>query len=244
MSEKRFHMRAGKVLLALAFSLMPLAQAQPWVSFETHTRYMALGDSISAGYAAMPVTQGFVYQLYQGGAIDKVNDTLFCAAGIPGALSKDVLDYQVPQVRRFFSDTGMPHRKVVTLTLGGNDMLQVLGGADPTTVLTSFGNNLFQILTQLTTEFPDVRIYVANYYDPGLPVPGEDGLVAALNQVIGGVVAAFPGKVVLVDIHSAFDGRSGLLLIEKKGSDTFEVHPTNAGYRVITRAFEDAIAGH
>ena len=62
MREPRFRGHAGKVLLALAFSLTPWAQAQPWVSIESHTRYMALGDSISAGYGAMPATQGFVYQ--------------------------------------------------------------------------------------------------------------------------------------------------------------------------------------
>ena len=241
MRQERFVGCAGKALLALAFSLMPLAQAQPWVSFQTHTRYMALGDSISAGYGAMPATQGFVYQLYQGGAIDNVTNTLFCAAGVPGALSKDVLDYQVPQVGRFFTNTGMPYRKVVTLTLGGNDLLKVLyEGADPAIVIAGVGANLFQILGQLATQFPDVRIYVANYYDPRLPVPGGDQLVAGLNQVIGAVVAAFPGNAVLVDLHNAFDGRSGLLLNEKKGSNAFEVHPTNAGYRVITRAFEDA----
>jgi lysophospholipase L1-like esterase len=205
---------------------------------------MALGNSISAGYGAMPATQGFVYQLYQSGAIDKVNNTLFCAAGIPGALSTDVLDYQVPQVGRFFANTGMPYRKVVTLTLGGKDLLQVLDGVAANDVMANVSNNLFQILTELTTKFPDARIYVANYYDPRLPIPGGDLLVAGLNQVIGGVVALFPGKAVLVDIHSAFDGRSGLLLIEKKGSNALEVHPTNAGYRVITQAFEDAIGGH
>jgi lysophospholipase L1-like esterase len=228
----------------LAFSLAPLAQAQPWVSMESHTRYMAIGDSISAGYGAMPATQGFVYQLYQGGAIDKVNETLFCAAGVPGALSKDVLDYQVPQVERFFSNTGMPYRKVVTLTLGGNDLLQILGGADPYVVLPSVGNNLAQILARLVSQFPEAQIYVANYYDPRLPVPGgSEQLVALLNGAIGAAVANFSGHAVLVDLHSAFNGRSGLLLIDKKGSGEFEVHPTNAGYRVITQAFEDAITG-
>src|SRR5512147_214646 len=102
MTNERFFGRFGLVLLAVACSLVSVAQAQPWVSFQTHTRYMAIGDSISAGYAAMPATQGFVYQLYQGGVIDSVNNTLFCAAAIPGAVSKDVLDYQAPQVRRFF----------------------------------------------------------------------------------------------------------------------------------------------
>src|SRR5512138_1201077 len=96
--------------------LLPLSShAQPWTSYQTNTRYMALGDSISAGYAAMPATQGFVFQLYQGGAIDRVDQTLLCAAGVPGALSRDVLDYQVPQVQRFFGETGMPYRKVISL---------------------------------------------------------------------------------------------------------------------------------
>lgn len=54
MRKTRSRGHAGKVLLAVAFSLAPLAQAQPWVSIESHTRYMALGDSISAGYGAPP----------------------------------------------------------------------------------------------------------------------------------------------------------------------------------------------
>ncbi len=236
-----FRKRSGLSLLALALILAPLAQAQPWVSFETHSRYMALGDSISAGYGAMPATQGFVFQLYQNGVVDRVNNTLFCAAGVPGALSKDVLDYQVPQVSRFFVQTGSTYRKVVTLTVGGNDMLQVLGGADPADVLGKFGTNLFQVLATLTTQFPDVQIYVANYYDPRLPVPGGDLLVASLNQVISGVVAAFPPNATLVDIYKTFDGRQGMLLIEKKGANEYEVHPTDAGYRAIARTFEDAI---
>jgi lysophospholipase L1-like esterase len=146
-------------------------------------------------------------------------------------------------VERFFSGTDTPYRKVVTITLGGNDLLQVLVGADPTTVVTNVGSNLFQILSQLAAQFPDAKVYVANYYDPRLPVPGgSEQLVAPLNQVIGLVVANFPNAF-LVDLHSAFNGRNGLLLIDKKGSGEFEVHPTNAGYRVITQAFEDAISG-
>jgi len=220
---------------------LPGAQAQPWVSFDTHTRYVAIGDSISMGYGAMPSTQGFTYQLYQSGAIDSINNTLFCPMAVSGALSKDVLDYQVPQVGRFLSNTGQPYRKVITLTVGGNDLQQVLGGADPTAVLTALGTNLYQILASLTTQFPDARIYVANYYDPRLPIPGVDALVVMMNQVIAGTVANFPGSVSLVDVHSAFQGRSGLLLIEKKGAEPLQVHPTNAGHRVIADVFAKAI---
>jgi len=219
------------------------ARAQYWVSFGDDTRYMALGDSLSAGYGARRATQGFVYELYQSGVIDNLNNTLFCDAGVPGVKSADVLAYQVPQVGLFFSDTGTPYRKVITLTVGGNDMLQIIGGADPAAVLTTLGNNLGAILSTLVTTFPDAQIYVANQYDPRLGLPGEAQLVATANQVIAGVVQLFP-TVTLVDIFSSFDGRDGLLLVEKRGAAPDEVHPTNAGYKVMEKVFADAIRGH
>jgi hypothetical protein len=49
--------------------------------------------------------------------------------------------------------------------------------------------------------------------------------------------------VVLVDVFSAFQGRSGLLLIEKKGAG-FNVHPSTAGYQAMTAAFKSAVGGH
>ncbi len=226
----------------LLITMAPAAWAQYWVSFAQDTRYLALGDSLTAGYAAHPATQGFAYRLYQGGAIDNINHMLFCNIGVPGAKSEDVLFYQVPQTKLFLTDTGETYRKVITLTVGGNDMLQVLEGKDPTVVLTTFGGNLASILGSLVSKFPDARIYVANQYDPMLPVPNEAVLVASLNQVITNVTQLFPAdNVVLVDVFSAFQGKNGLLLIEKKGSDQFQVHPTDAGYRVMAQAFADAI---
>lgn len=242
MMKKAWGRRASiGVLFLVVLLAAPVAWAQYWVSVGDHTRYMALGDSLSAGYLAHPATQGFVYRLYQSGVIDNVNHLLFCDAGVPGAKSADVLAYQVPQVGLFFSNTGTPYRKVITLTVGGNDLLQILGGADTTTVLTAFQNNLISILGNLAT-FEDIKIYVANQYDPRLGLPGEADLIAGVNLVIAGVVALFP-TATLVDIFSAFDGRSGLLLVEKRGSDPDQVHPTDAGYRVMEKAFADAIRG-
>jgi lysophospholipase L1-like esterase len=242
MKRTWIHRTAIAFLFLTVLLMAPAAGAQYWVSFADHTRYMALGDSLSAGYAAHPATQGFVYGLYQGGVIDTVNHTLFCNTGVPGATSADVLAYQVPQVGLFFADTGTPYRKVLTITVGGNDLLQVLGGADPTAVMTQFGGNLAAILQGLATTFPDAQIYVANQYAPRLGVPNEAQLIATANQVIQQIVEAFP-TATLVDIFSAFDGRSGLLLVEKHGADPFQVHPTNAGYRVMEKAFADAIQG-
>ena len=232
----------GMVLLVGLLVTAP-ASAQYWTSFADNTRYMALGDSLSAGYGAHPATQGFVYQLYQSRAIDKVNNLLLCNVGVPNVMSADVLAYQVPMVPLFFAETGATYRKVITLTVGGNDLFQIFLGADAPTVIAILVDNLGAILGSLATTAPDAHIYVANQYDPRLGAPGEAELIAAANQAIAQVVSAFPNAT-LVDIFSAFDGRNGLLLAERRGAEPGQVHPTNAGYEVMAKTFADAIKAH
>lgn len=220
------------LLVALALALPAAASAElPW-QFGQHTRYMALGDSLVAGYGAVPATQGYVYLLYQGGVFDTVPNTLLCNAGVPGATSRHVLDHQVPQALEAFRPD------VVTITVGGNDLLAILGGADPAVVLSEFQGNLTEILLQLRTGLPVARIYISNLYTiPG--VPGADQVIPLFNQVVAGVAAAF--GVPVADVYGAFRDRNGLLLIERHGAGQYEVHPTNAGYRAMAQAFEAAI---
>ncbi len=172
---------------------------------------------------------------------------MFCTAAVPDATSNDVLRYQIPQVHLFFKNTGESYRKVVTLTVGGNDALSVLnpdGTLKPPeailAMLQAYTQNLSAILSILVG-MEDVNIYVGNMYDPRLPVAGGDLLVNAMNQVVAGVVSAFPARVVLVDIYSAFQGRNGLLLNERHGVEPSEVHPTDTGYAVMADAFAEAI---
>jgi hypothetical protein len=57
--------------------LLPVvAHAEPYWFFENNTRYMALGDSLAAGYGAIPATQGYVYLLYQSGVFDTIPNTI------------------------------------------------------------------------------------------------------------------------------------------------------------------------
>src|SRR5512136_2493886 len=85
-------------LTVLLLTVTPAVSGQSWVSFDDNTRYLALGDSLSAGYGAKPATQGFVFRLHQRGVIDDLNNLLFCAAAVPAATSHYVLNYQIPQV--------------------------------------------------------------------------------------------------------------------------------------------------
>jgi lysophospholipase L1-like esterase len=250
----------GSIVAVLVLSLALAHAAQYWTSYNDNTRYLALGDSLSAGYGAHPATNGFVYKLYQSGAIDNVNNTLLNNVGVVNATSEDVLEHQLPLGYLFFSNTGTDYRKVVTITVGGNDLEKLIGTilvSDPAEInalvgaaLYNFSGNLSAILGDLIINHPNVEIYIANQYDPLLPVPGESDIIDLLNNTISGTVMAvkdaamdfgMSANITVVDIHGAFEGRKGLLLIEKNGAEMFQVHPTNAGHRVLAKAFADAI---
>ncbi len=230
--------RLMRIVLAIAVSAATPALAVPW-QFADNTRYLAMGDSLSAGYGALPATQGFAYLLYKEGAFERRNDTLFANAAVPGVTSSEVLAHQVPQALASFQPDA------ITLTVGGNDLLAILVGADPATVLAGYQANLTQILTELCFGMPGVAplIVVGNLYTID-EIPGAGQVVALFNAVVDGVAGALAAggcDVRVADVHGAFLGRTGLLLIERNGADALEVHPTNTGYRVMADAFEDAI---
>lgn len=220
------------VLVVFTANATALAGSLPW-QFENHTRYMALGDSLVAGYGAVPGTQGYVYRLYREEVFDKIPHTLFSNAGVPGVTSKQVLDHQVPQAIEAFRPS------VITITVGGNDLLRILKGENPNLVLSEFQANFAQILGALRTALPNTRIYVSNLYT--IPqIAGADQIVPVFNQIVAGVAAMY--NVPVADVYSAFLGRRGLLLIERPGAAPDEVHPTNAGYEVMAEAFEALVS--
>jgi lysophospholipase L1-like esterase len=211
-------------------------------------RYMSLGDSLAAGYKAQPATKGFAYQLYLNEVFGRTPDTAFDNAAVPGARSSDVLQFQIPQVALF-------DPTVVTISVGGNDLLTLLAAPDPNTVvavLGAFGANLTAILENLCIEMPiNGEIYLNNLYT--IPeIPGADFIVPLFNSAMSDVVAsarhltsACAGrKIAIADVYNAFLGQRGLLLIErylKRGIDFVEVHPTNKGYRVMEDAYRAVI---
>ena len=246
-------------LLGLILGALPagaLAQS-PQVLEADATRYMALGDSIAAGYKLAPVTDGYAYLLYQNGAFDRMPHTLFNNLAAVGATSGDVLLRQVPQALIPFAIGGF-NARYVTLTVGGNDILSILRYAathpnDPSvpvffqTTLAQYGQNLAATLTQLRAGLPGVKIFVSNQYaipDLEAVAPGTSLIINAFNTTTQQVLAGFGSNVYLVDVYSAFLGRRNLLWLERPGASLFEVHPTSVGHKVIEKAFEEVIDLH
>ena len=226
------------VTLGVSASLgaLPASAELPW-EFSLHTRYMALGDSLAAGYGAVPATQGYVYLLYRSGVFDTVPNILLSNAGVIGATSQHVLDHQVAQACEAFQPT------VVTLDVGGNDLVAIAGGADPQQVFAVFTQNYAAILDTLQHCLrAGTAIYVANLYNP---FPG-DPQAEAVTQTANDIIAAIAGArgIPVADVFGAFDGRRGLLISERHGAEEFEIHPTNAGHRAIADAFKAVIPTH
>jgi lysophospholipase L1-like esterase len=233
-----------KFLVAATAALLlvsSFAQAEiPW-TLSNNTRYLAMGDSLASGLGAIPVTQGYAYLLYQGGVFDSLTNTSFADAAVPNAESLHVLEFQVPQAVNLFKP------QFVTLSVGGNDLLEIL--ADPTDqtvarVLTAFATNLDQILRGLREGLPkEARIIIGNQYEiPDITTsfPSAPEIIAQFNGIVATVAERYGVQV--ANVHDAFQGRNGLLLIERHGAGASEVHPTNAGYRVMADAFAAAAA--
>lgn len=197
---------------------------------------MSIGDSFAAGKGAIPVTSGFAYLLYQEGVFGSITNVTFANSAVPGSLSEDVLAWQVPAAIKSFKP------QVVTVFIGGNDLQKILRGTPAATVLAAYGQNLNGILCGLRDGIkPSPFVIVAN--QPDFPWLTEGNpmirvMIMQMNVITSTVAQACGAKV--ADVFTAFDGRTGLFLHERNGVAPNEPHPTNLGYRVIAKAFEDA----
>lgn len=76
------------VLSLLALILVPaLAFAQ--VNFPKNSYYVGMGDSVAAGEGAMPVTNGYVYRLYDESAFGDKKEMDFANIGVRGGRSAE-----------------------------------------------------------------------------------------------------------------------------------------------------------
>jgi len=123
-----------RVLILLASGSLTVALAAPVVAaMPTHTVYIAMGDSLAWGDgASVPDHTGYVPRLagYFQGASHGGADQLI-NLGVGGATTGSLLSDQLPQALAIIGDPATDTR-VVTISIGGNDMLDLINGpGDP-----------------------------------------------------------------------------------------------------------------
>jgi lysophospholipase L1-like esterase len=143
-----------------------------------------------------------------------------------------------------------PRVEVVTITLGANDVLDLVAtcGADPACVNEGLGGVLLTVHANVSDILSAIRnagyaglIVVPTYYAPS---PAWTDLVRALNSYLG--LAASRFDAVPVDLQALFgsDPCDAGLLIKLDPLDPgvgCDIHPSEAGARLIAAAIANAI---
>jgi GDSL-like lipase/acylhydrolase family protein len=245
------------------------------INFQKDGYYLSLGDSVAAGEGALPVTHGFVYQLYDHGVFGRTQAMDFSNIAIKGITSDEVQLLQVPQALCIQPPRIGVAPSVITLSVGANDFFVFLGtnGVPPNpqatipVVAEAIAGKVANIVRSLVfgmpglppycagNGIPGIKVLVSNYYSFNHPDPQIDFLLdlalesfsaslqTRIAQIQADIVATGrTARVGFVDTFSAMQGGSGLLLIDRRfgftGGFNFEIHPTNAGHRVIAAEFE------
>jgi lysophospholipase L1-like esterase len=245
--------------------------------------YVALGDSLTVGYepgmTAQSVPYGFVDRVYEQalylGRADVHNDGIIGLTSLglknllqsvneqksaePAAIQPGLAD---PRVNEMFSDLtkwkrDIQHADLITITIGGNDFLNLVTKAQGMTAqeiqslasvqLESYSHNLNDILSTIYQLNPTVKVAVADQYQPyPLIDPAmyktleeiKDQLSTRLDQT----TAHFQQKkqqIYAVHLASLFVGNE----LKYTHIAEWDVHPNQLGYEKMAENFSKAIWG-
>jgi acyl-CoA thioesterase I len=254
---------AAFLSLALAFApAPPSASAQA----QQAPAYIALGDSLAFGVGASnPSTTGYVALAHNAmSSSERFGETglELTNLGVAGALSADLLApggqlemaLDVIRVRQEDASAVSNEVEVITVDVGGNDLLSLVAPGSPCLesasvepcraafgeVLSGIDRNLTEVVTRLREAAPEARIVVIDLYNPysgtrDLREPIAEVGVGQANGVIASVTADPELSITTASVFQLFIGR-GTQWIAPDG-----IHPNDNGHRVLAEAVIAAI---
>jgi lysophospholipase L1-like esterase len=213
--------------------------------------YLALGDSVAAGSGASDAASTSYVALVAGALRSRFGDALeLDSLAVPGHTTQDLIDDQLPAAVERLREGDV---RLVTLTIGGNDLNQygvhpacVRDPSDPACPLEDglleVERRLSLIFEELREAGPEATIVTQAYPNlfSGTAHQFEWSAETAfdlLNGVITGVARRH--GVLVADPRRAFVGEGGELthLLDPAP----DAHPNDAGYRVIAVAFLEVL---
>lgn len=197
--------------------------------------YLAIGDSITAGFGVNGKSFAF---WYYSDLKSKIPDMSFVNCGINGLTTgklANLLSYD-NRLKNLVRNA-----KIITLTIGSNDLLQFIrrkmqgSAGDLSAVLSEMAKNLNIIGTQIRFLNPNAPVKVGTLYNP-LPVGpffqyagSAQKIIAQANKII--VHNAKCYGFTIVPINKIFQGREQAVI----GPD--HLHPSWIGQEIIAAAF-------
>jgi lysophospholipase L1-like esterase len=227
------------VVLATLVATSAAAQWQPATRAASPGMYIALGDSVPAGIgSSLPRAHAYPTLVHRWLERHSAASVPFSNLAVPGETSATFLANG--QLERFrvqlerAASGGIPVA-AVTLTLGGNEMLDVQtnGVSDRQAALDAFQAEYATAVGALRQALgPETPLVVTTYYDP---TAGDDTLqftdswwVVQFNAVIREVAQA--NAALVADIHAGFRDNAA-----RYTHYPLDVHPSNAGHAAYAR---------
>jgi len=203
--------------------------------------YVSLGDSLAVGVGASEPKEYGYAPLYRTG-LERATGrkTRLLQLGVSGETSRSFFRHRggrAAQAERARTALRRNPGAVVTLSLGGNDLLEVASASDVDrrAAVHRYGRNLDRALRQLSgASDPEPEITVLGLYNP-FPNGFTDGWVGALNDEIA--AAARENGAAFAPADRAFRSR------EEEYIRQNDIHPTDEGYRVLARVLAEANDG-
>jgi lysophospholipase L1-like esterase len=218
------NVRSVAVLLACLGSLPPVS-ASAQINFAKAGYYLSLGDSLPAGEGALPVTHGFVYQLYDKGAFGPTHEMDFSNIAIKGATADEVLALQVPQALCIQPPRIAVAPSVITVLAGANDFLIYIATngvpSNPFVTIPTVANAIAAKVETIVralvfgaanlpahcarSGIPGVTVLVANYYSFNHPEPQIEFL---LDLALESFRASLATRVAAIQADIASSGKT------------------------------------
>lgn len=215
---------------------------------EKHILYVSLGDSLAQGYPYYLEKKpyGYTDNIYNelkvlensNYKVDYVN------YGTIGYTSTDLLH----QISREDVILNISKADIITVNIGGNDMLKALNTKDLNNYemlldsINKYSDNLASIFTKIRSLNPTVHIYMANLFNPSTPndktnYAMADYMVSYINKVIRDI--SLPYKIKIIAVDTIFKGHEYGTSANPWFYD--KIHPDKRGYLEMSKPFSKAI---
>lgn len=234
------------LLLATALALVLVSCSSQSATVERTTKqrppltYISLGDSLAVGVgASKPARKGYAPILRDRLSRDTGREVRLIQLGESGESSASFVagyrDEETSQLARAEKTLKNNPSAIVTLSIGGNDLLRTAGADDAARreAISRYGRNLERALKTLKrSSRPAPRIAVLALYNPA-PGSFTDEWSGRLNEEIR--ATAHRTGVAVAAGDRAFEGHESEYTHYVRTSP--DIHPTDRGYEALADAF-------
>lgn len=224
------------------------AQAQPYTPRGPGDVYVALGDSLAAGFTVSQPQDAYVAQI--AAELRRTQPLEVRNFAVPGETSASLLRRQLPQALQFIQEQRAGGKRVspITLDIGGNDGRAVERASDAerrqmiAAIEANIGSTLDQLIAATSTRSGErtADIAIMTYYNPYPGDTNDPATLAYWSAQLNAAIerAAQSRGVAVADVAGAFSGGN---VYRYTYIATGDIHANSEGHALIAERFIAAL---